>query len=1010
MVCSAAPVLLLAMTLPLVGSPVAQASQPGQNQAGGELGQQLDQKSGASAAASASAPVESALASVYVQMDFPDQTWPLALSGTLTLPLASASSSPGTLTGLSLTTECNVDHEGYRHCACLSGYQWNASVCSHHQACQMPHNHRPCGCLVFSPAEAGYCQLLPPAPGTLSPNSWVQTPGSTLNLTLVKNHETTDLDWFLRPPGSPTPILLQPGTHVSLTSSPGQAVLSILNVSHKWAGEYTCCFEAQGFRWELSQVVKVALQATDVTRLPDQLSILSSTCVGFQLTCCIPSTHLTYTASWSPEEGSRASSVDTPGSQCFVLTVQRCPAADTTYTCELQSPGLALLRVPISVTIIQDGDTTCPEDSSAVTWNVTKAGYVAHAPCPANRTGLVERTCGPDGAWEPVRSSCTRTELLALHHRAWLLQAGQGWPAAEVSQILAQLSEQVAVVSSPSDLLALLGTISLLAKVVVDTRIQLPRRALEALLKTTDKVLDMDTSSLWAPAQAQEPSAGSDLLLAVEILARSLCPRDHPFSFSLHNVRLQTQLLGPASPADYRASFSTQPPLQAHIPRCSLAPLGHNGTDISITSLVLQKLDHLLPSNYGQGLGSSLYATPGLVLAISIMAGGQAFNQGEVIMDFGGTDSTSHCVFWDHHLFQGKGGWSDEGCRVQSARANSTSQCICRHLTAFSILMSRNTVPENPTLELLSRVGLGASILALLVCLGVYRLVWRVVVQNKVAYLRHTALLNVVLCLLAADTCFLGAPLLPPGPRSPLCLAAAFLCHFLYLATFFWMLAQALMLAHQLLFVFRQLSKGRVLSLMVVLGYMCPMGFAGAALGLYLPRGQYLGEGACWLNGKGGALYAFVGPVLAIVGVNGLVLAMAVLKLLRPSLSEGPQVKKRHALLGVIKALLVLTPIFGLTWGLGLATLLEEVSIIPHYIFTILNTTQGVFILLFGCLMDKKVREALLERLCRTQSPNSTISLATYESHVPEHRGGRSEDAKSPVPTPKLFKQKYRDN
>lgn len=71
------------------------------------------------------------------------------------------------------------------------------------------------------------------------------------------------------------------------------------------AGEYTCCFEAQGFRWELSQVVKVALQATDVTRLPDQLSILSSTCVGFQLTCCIPSTHLTYTASWSPEEGSR---------------------------------------------------------------------------------------------------------------------------------------------------------------------------------------------------------------------------------------------------------------------------------------------------------------------------------------------------------------------------------------------------------------------------------------------------------------------------------------------------------------------------------------------------------------------------------------------------------------------------------------------------------------------------------------------------------------------------------
>lgn len=462
----------------------------------------------------------------------------------------------------------------------------------------------------------------------------------------------------------------------------------------------------------------------------------------------------------------------------------------------------------------------------------------------------------------------------------------------------------------------------------------------QAVLKTTDKVLGMNSSSLWTPAQRQMPSVSSSLLLAVETLARSLCPQDQPFSFVLPNVQLQSQLLKPTFPANYRASFPTQPPLRAWIPRHSLAPLRHNGTNVSITSLVLQKLDHLLPSNYRQGLGGSLYATPGLVLAISIMAGGQVFKQVEVTMDFGDTDGSPHCVFWDHDLFQGKGGWSDAGCQVQAASASPTTQCICGHLTAFSILMSGHTVPNHPTLELLSQVGLGASILALLMCLGVYRLVWRFVVRNKVAYLRHSALLNMVLCLLAANTCFLGAPLLPPGPRSPLCLAAAFLCHFLYLATFFWMLAQALLLAHQLLFVFHQLSKLRVLSLMVLLGYLCPMGLAGITLGLYLPRGQYLREGACWLDKKGGALYTFVGPVLAIVGVNGLVLTMAVLKMLRPSLSEGPQVEKRQALLGVIKALLVLTPIFGLTWGLGLATLLQEVSLVPHYLFTVLNASQ----------------------------------------------------------------------
>ncbi|XP_053444155.1 adhesion G-protein coupled receptor F3 isoform X1 [Nycticebus coucang] len=991
MVSSAAHLLLLAMTFLLLGSPAAQESQPGQSPMGGDSEKLLDQESGAGAVPSA--PVESALVSGYVRLNLSDNTWLLALSRTQTLPAALASASPKILTGLSLTTECKVNPEGHIDCACLSGYQWNATACSHHRPCQAPHTHQACGCLVLNHPEPGYCQLLPPVPGNLSLNSPLQMPGDTLNLTLLISQEATNLSWFLRPPGSSKLVLLQPGTQVSLTSSRDQAALSISNMSHHWAGEYMSCFEAQGFKWNLYQVVRVPLKVTDVTRLPDQLSISCATSPGFQLSCCIPSTDSAYTAAWSPREDSKASSFNTSGSQCFMLTIQRCPAADTTYTCDLQSQGLAPLRIPVSVTIIRDGDVTCPEDSSGITWNVTKAGHMAQAPCPMNKRGVVKRPCGLDGEWGPIHSSCTDERLLALFARAKLLRAGQGRPEAEVPPILRELSGLATGASSDSDLLALVGIMSCLAEVTTKARVQLDCSAIENLLTTTDKILDLNTSSLWTPAQAKKPWVGSTLLLAVETLARSLCPQDHPFTFSLPNVQLQTQLLGPTFPADYKVSFSTRPPLQAQIPRHSLAALHQNGTQVSITSLVLQKLVHLLPSNYGQGLGGSLYATPGLVLVISIVADGKTSTRGEVIMDFGHTKGTPHCVFWDHNLFQGKGGWSKEGCQAQAASASPNTQCSCQHLTAFSILMSRHAIPENPALTLLSQLGLGTSILALLMCLGVYRLVWRVVVRNKVAYFRHAALLNVVLCLLAADTCFLGAPLLPPGSRSPLCLAATFLCHFLYLATFFWMLAQALVLAHQLLFVFQQLSKHRVLPLMVLLGYLCPLGFAGVTLGLYLPRGQYLREGECWLDGKGGALYTFVGPVLAIVGVNGLVIAMAVLKLLRPSLSEGPPTEKRQALLGVIKALLVLTPIFGLTWGLGLATLLEEVSIVPHYIFTVLNTFQGVFILLFGCLMDKKVQEALRKRFCHTQPPNSTVSLATNESYILDYRKGGSKTA-----------------
>lgn len=65
-----------------------------------------------------------------------------------------------------------------------------------------------------------------------------------------------------------------------------------------------------------------------------------------------------------------------------------------------------------------------------------------------------------------------------------------------------------------------------------------------------------------------------------------------------------------------------------------------------------------------------------------------------------------------------------------------------------------------------------------------------------------------------------------------------------------------------------------------------------------------------------------MGPVLAI-GVNGLVLTMAVLKLLRPAVRGTPG-GEAPSPLGVIKALLILTPIQP-HLGLGLATLLEEI-------------------------------------------------------------------------------------
>ncbi|XP_038607826.1 adhesion G-protein coupled receptor F3 isoform X2 [Tachyglossus aculeatus] len=724
-------------------------------------------------------------------------------------------------------------------------------------------------------------------------------------------------------------------------------------------------------------------QPRDVVRLPSQLSVSCNSFSGFELKCCIPNTVLTYKASWSPEPRTSGLLSGVSGPRCLSLVVPNCPQGDTEYVCELQSDGLAPVQVPISITVIQDGDITCPQDSLGGNWDATEAGHQAQIPCPMNRTGTVERNCGAQAIWGPLKSNCVDTGLLVMLHQTQLLLAGQGVPDKEVPTLMRKLPEEVAAVSSPSDLLVLLDIVEMLAHEVKDTRMPLNESTLEDFLTATNKLLDLDSTTLWAPAQAQVPAAGSSFLQAVESMAQRLPPKIDSFHLQLPNVEVQSQLLG-LEPNDYSISFSTQPPLRAWIQRQALAQLSKEFGNVSITSLVLRKLDQILPMNFGPGLEGSHYDPYSLILSNSITAGGQSVSQVESIMDFGNTEGTAQCVFWDHGLFHNVGGWSTEGCQAKEAKVGATAQCFCVHLTSFSILMSLHDVPDRFSLTLLSQVLLGASVLCLLLSLGMYRAVWRVVIRNKVSYFRLAALFNMVFCLLTADICFLGASL-QPSPQSPLCLIVTFLCHFLYLAAFFWMLAQALVLGHQLVFVFHQLSKRRVLPLMIALGYLCPLGLATATLGIYFPQGRYVKKEACWLDAKSGALYFFVGPVLTIVGVNAVVLAVAVLKLMRPTLSEGPRTEERHTLMCIFKALLILTPVFGLTWGLGLANMMQELSEVPHYLFVVFNASQGIFILLFGGLMDKKMREALLKRLGCSKVPVSTISLVTSDTSYLEH-------------------------
>ncbi|KAM7376231.1 hypothetical protein PAMP_005974 [Pampus punctatissimus] len=340
------------------------------------------------------------------------------------------------------------------------------------------------------------------------------------------------------------------------------------------------------------------------------------------------------------------------------------------------------------------------------------------------------------------------------------------------------------------------------------------------------------------------------------------------------------------------------------------------------------------------------------------------------------------CVSWDNNTGQ----WSNYGCYLDTFITNSNEgHCICTHLSSFAILMSKNPLEVNGLNEI-THVGLSISVVSLIIVILIELIVWSAVVKTNSLYLRHTAHINISLCLLIADCCFLASSE-PKDISDILCKTAVVLKHFCYLSMFFWMLCLSATLLHQTVYVFHGVSKKNYLRFSLVLGYVCPLlivtiTFLTSNAGA---EGVYFSKETCWLVYKGGlngSMLTFVIPVGIIVFVNVFSMLVVIMKLLaHPMNTEKSYEKERTAAKTVMRSVILLTPIFGITWIFGFAVLIFDltygpIAFVVNYAFTLLNSFQGLFILLTTCLGEKLTRDALLNRF-RKNAPASTTDSST---------------------------------
>ncbi|MEQ2302578.1 hypothetical protein AMECASPLE_008066 [Ameca splendens] len=302
------------------------------------------------------------------------------------------------------------------------------------------------------------------------------------------------------------------------------------------------------------------------------------------------------------------------------------------------------------------------------------------------------------------------------------------------------------------------------------------------------------------------------------------------------------------------------------------------------------------------------------------------------------------CVFWDTKTND----WSNEGC-VANVTDNNQTLCECNHLTSFSVLMAKSANVSSPDLDIITYIGLGVSVFSLLIFLFIESLVWSAVTKTNLSHFRHTAVVNIAVFRLLADCSFLASAF-PDKISDTWCFTFTVCKHLFYLAMFTWMLCLSVMLVHQLIFVFSPVRKRVFMYLSSIVGYLLPIALVGTSYVYYKYTEQdYYDKNTCWLRYERlleGSIHAFLLPVGTIILSNLFSMVVVIVTLVKTSVPDSSKADDKETAKSILKVVVFLTPVFGVTWIIGFVILILEdddpMHKVANYSFTILNSFQVI--------------------------------------------------------------------
>nr|XP_020452354.1 adhesion G protein-coupled receptor L2 isoform X14 [Monopterus albus] len=616
-----------------------------------------------------------------------------------------------------------------------------------------------------------------------------------------------------------------------------------------------------------------------------------------------------------------------------------------------------------------------------ITWPQTQRGMLVERPCPRGTRGTASYLCVlSTGAWNPKGPDLSNCTSHWVNQVAQKIRSGEN--AANLANELAKhtkgpifagdVSSSVRLMEQLVDILdAQLQELRPSEKDSagrsfnkLQKRERTCRAYMKAIVDTVDNLLRPEALKSWQDMNSTEQTHAATMLLdtleeGAFVLADNLMEPAF-VKVPADNIILDVYVLSTDGQVqDFKFPQSSKGGVSIQLSANTVKLNSRNGV-AKLVFVLYKNLGQFLSTenatikmaNEAYGRNVSVAVNSDVIAASINKESSRVFINDPVIFTLEHIDMehyfNSNCSFWNYSERSMMGYWSTQGCKLLDSNKTHTT-CSCSHLTNFAILMAHHEISVNDRVhELLLTVITRVGIVVSLVCLtiSIFTFCFFRGLQSD----RNTIHKNLCINLFIAELIFLiGIDMTEPRIG---CAIIAGILHFFFLASFSWMCLEGVQLYLMLVEVFE--SEYSRKKYYYVSGYLFPAIVVGVSAAI--DYRSYGTKKACWLSVDNHFIWSFIGPVTFIIMLNLIFLIITMYKMVKHSTTLKPDSSRLENIKSWVMGAFALLCLLGLTWSFGLF-FINEASIVMAYLFTIFNAFQGLFIFIFHCLLQKKVRK-----------------------------------------------------